>query len=341
MSARPHVLYIAPRSHTQIAFRPEVYGRFTSLFEVTANDSDQGYTTERVAREISGYDALVTGYRTPSLSRGVFDRAERLRIVCHSAGSVKGFLSAEVVTECLIPRGIRVASANGAIAFNVAEAVLGAIIMVRRQLLEHATAMRAGAPWRDMSAFWNTETLNGSTVGILGASKVGCEFSRLLAPFAVKRLVCDPFLDPDEAGRLGLGLVGLDELFLRSDIVSLHAPSIPQTRRIVDRRLLALMKPGALVVNSARGALVDHDALYEVCSSGRLAAILDVTDPEPLPVTSPLRSLPNVYIMPHITGPGRYGYWKMGEMALEALEDAFAGRPVRHEVDLSSYGSLG
>lgn len=339
-SNRPRVLYIAPRGHTRIAFNDDIYARLISVFEVTANDSEEGYTTERVAAEIGDYEALLTGYKTPQLTAEVFERANRLSVIVHSAGSLKKFISSDVVDNHLRPRGIRVADAKGAIAFNVAEAVLGAIIMVRRQLLESVNAMRQGALWRDMSAFWNTETLNGSTVGIFGASKVGREFARLLEPFAVRRIVVDDHLDPWEAGALGLELVSLEDLFSSSDIVSLHAPDTSETRGIVDSRLLGLMKPGALLVNSARGPIIDSEALIKSCEAGRIAAILDVSDPEPLPIGSPLRSMPNVFITPHIMGPGRYGYWKMGEMALEALEDHFSCRPMRHEVDLSRFSRL-
>jgi phosphoglycerate dehydrogenase-like enzyme len=103
---------------------------------------------------------------------------------------------------------------------------------------------------------------------------------------------------------------------------------------------LRRLRPGAALVNTARGAVIDHAALYEVAKQGQILVALDVTEPEPLPPDSPLRQLPNVYILPHIAGAGHYGYFKIGEMTLQALRDFFAGRPVYGAVDFSRYAQL-
>jgi phosphoglycerate dehydrogenase-like enzyme len=109
-------------------------------------------------------------------------------------------------------------------------------------------------------------------------------------------------VDAAEAAALGATLVDLDTLVATSDVVSLHAPSLPETRHLIDARRLALMPDGAVLVNTARGALVDTDALVAECAAGRLSAVLDVTEPEPLPVGHPLFGLPSVLVTPHVAG---------------------------------------
>jgi phosphoglycerate dehydrogenase-like enzyme len=106
---------------------------------------------------------------------------------------------------------------------------------------------------------------------------------------------------------------------------------------MVNRKYLRLLKDGAILLNTSRGGLIDQNALLEECRRGRIIAVLDVTDPEPLPFDSPLRRLRNVIITPHIAGLGLYGYRKIGEIILKGLEDFFAGRNVENAIDFSKY----
>ena len=134
--------------------------------------------------------------------------------------------------------------------------------------------------------------------------------------------------------------VELDALFERSDIVSLHAPSIPATRHMVGAQQLARLRDGTLLINTSRGSVLDHEALTREAGTGRFRVVLDVTEPEPLPADHPLRRLPNVFITPHTSGAGAYGYFRIGDMTLEALEACFAERPVSGAVDWSRYDLL-
>ncbi|GAB4005772.1 hypothetical protein GCM10029992_54610 [Glycomyces albus] len=140
-------------------------------------------------------------------------------------------------------------------------------------------------------------------VGIVGASRIGRAVIGLLADHGVRTLIADPYLGPREARELGAEPVGLDDLCRRSDLVSLHAPALPETAGMIDARRLALLRDGAALINTARGSLVDTAALTAECATGRISAVLDVTDPEPLPPDHPLLRLPNVFVTP--TWPGR------------------------------------
>src|SRR5262249_3946877 len=128
--SRPRVLYIPPPSHTARVFRPETYARLCRRFEVDASTSEERWTPERLAERIAGYDAVVTGWGSPPFTAAALENADRLRIVAHSAGSIKHLFPRELVEQYVVPRGLTVFSANGAIALNVAEYAVGAMIMV-------------------------------------------------------------------------------------------------------------------------------------------------------------------------------------------------------------------
>ena len=336
---KPKLLYIPTASHTKRVFKDETYQRMLEQFDVKVNETGSNYTAEQIAAEIKGIDGLVTGWGVPHLDDVVFESADKLKIITHSAGSVKGFLKG-VAEKYIVPREICVFSANGAIAYNVAEATIGLLIMACRQFMDHALVIREKGKWKDSSVPGNGIYLTGSTVGILSASKVGREVIALLKPFKVEILVHDPYLSDWDAGRMGVEKVALDDLFARSDFVSLHAPSIPETNKMVGAKQLKLLHDNAVLVNTSRGSVIDHDALLAELQTGRIMAALDVTTPEPLPQDSPLRKLTNLIITPHVSGAGNYGYFMIGTTTLNALEDFFAGKPVQGAVDFSRFAAL-
>ncbi|MGQ9513935.1 MAG: hydroxyacid dehydrogenase [Thermoproteota archaeon] len=337
---KPRILYLPTSSHTKLVFLPETFELFKKSFDVKINEKDINYTTEQVAREIEPYDGLVTGWGTPPIDSSVFENANRLKIIAHSAGSVKFMLSKDVVNRYIIQRGIKVFSANDAIAYNVAESTIGYMIMASRRFMEHALAIRYKKVWRDESIPWNGQFLSGSKVGIVGVSKVGRHVIRLLQPFDVMIIAFDPYLSEVEAEGLGIKKGSLDQIFSECNIITIHAPSTEETFHMIGERQLAFMKDGALLINTSRGSLIDHQALLTKCREGSIRVVLDVTDPEPLPPDSPLRDLENVIITPHISGAGYYGYYKIGSSTLQALLDFFAGRKVQGEVNFQNYDIL-
>jgi phosphoglycerate dehydrogenase-like enzyme len=338
--SKPRILYLPTPSHTRLVFLPDTFENFIRSFDVKVNSKESNYTTEQVAQEIENYEGLVTGWGTPPLDGSVFERAKKLKIIAHSAGSVKFMLSKEVVSKYVVPRGICVFSANEAIAYNVAESTIGYMIMASRRFMEHALAVRLKKAWREPSIPWNGQFLSGSNVGIVGASKVGRQVIRLLKPFDTRIFVYDPYLSELDAEALGVKKVGLDDVFSKCDIITIHAPSTEETFHMVGEKQFALMKDGALLINTSRGSVIDHRALLAKCREGKIRVVLDVTDPEPLPPDSPLRELENVIITPHISGAGYYGYYKIGSSTLQALLDFFAGRKVSGEVSFQNYDAL-
>ncbi|MCW4020382.1 MAG: hydroxyacid dehydrogenase [Candidatus Bathyarchaeota archaeon] len=302
-------------------FNEELLDRMKEIFDVTMNPSDKNYDTNEVVGLVKGFDGVVTSWGCPSLTSEVFEKADSLKIIAHAAGTLRSILSKDIVEKYVIPRNICVFSARRAIGLNVAEFTVGIMIAAKRRVVEHVLAFREKGVWKDPDISTNNEFLRGSIVGIVGASHVGREVIRLLKPFDVEILVYDPYLSDWEAGHLGVEKVSLEELFRRSDFVSVHAPLTEETHHLIDERHLKLMRDGTVLVNTSRGTVIDHEALLKECETQRILAALDVTEPEPLPPDSPFRKLRNVIVTPHIAGKGRYGRLKQGASTLKALED--------------------
>ena len=153
-------------------------------------------------------------------------------------------------------------------------------------------------------------------------------------------LVCDPYITTDEAETLGAVKVDLDELMRRADVVSLHTPDTDEARHIVNADNLALLKDRAIFINTARGACVDEQALIAELASGRIMACLDVTDPEPPEPDSPLYTLPNCILTPHVAGAIKQSAQRQGRLVADEITAYIEHRPLTAEVDLTQLGRL-
>lgn len=288
---------------------------------------------DAVRRRLAVAEVLFTGWGCPPLDADALELMPELRAVVHAAGSVKHH-----VTEACWERGLLVSSAAAANALPVAEYTLAAILFANKRVLDSAHAYRAARghvdPLRRYPAVGNYRR----TVGLVGASLIGRRVLELLRPFDLRVLVHDPYADPAELAALGAEAVALDELLTRSDVVSLHAPELPRTRRMLDAPRLALMPDGATLVNTARGSLVDTAALTEELVSGRLHAVLDHTEPEVLPADSPLYDLPNVLLTPHVAGALGGELDRLAASAVEELGRYAQGFAFRHPVDRARLG---
>jgi phosphoglycerate dehydrogenase-like enzyme len=280
-------------------------------------------------------DAVITGwgFRAPTVE--TLQRADRLKIICHTAGSVRG------IPRYAIEKGIIVTSARAAIARTVAEfCLLNAMILLRRYLVYTDTNPSRTGFYQAAGKRIVNETLYDKTVGLIGFGFVGRYFRELLRPFGCPTLVFDPYMSEEEASRLQVEKTDLPALLKRSKIVSLHAPDIPETRRMIGATELAMIPDGAILLNSARGRIVDTDALTEELKTGRLFSALDVTDPEPLPPDHPLRTLPNVLWTPHVAGPTTDELPRMTRMALNDLARFLRGEQPLYPITLEAYDRM-
>ncbi|MFJ2031990.1 hydroxyacid dehydrogenase [Streptosporangium sp. NPDC087985] len=271
---------------------------------------------------------LLTGWGSPLLDERALDDASGLQAVVHAAGSVKGHISPGVFA-----RGIPVSSAAAANALPVAEYTVAMILLANKAVPALAREYRARR--EDLCLVRRPLDIgnHGRTVGLVGASRTGRRVLELLRPFDLQVLLADPFVDPPAASALGARLVDLDEIFTASDVVSLHAPATADTRGMVSRRRLAAMRDGATLINTARGSLVDQDALVAELVGGRLSAVLDVTEPEVTAADSPLWELPNVVLTPHIAGALGNEVARLGSSAVDEVLRVVAGEPLLHRVD--------
>ncbi|MEV5257096.1 hydroxyacid dehydrogenase [Streptomyces anulatus] len=323
MTAPTALLAMGPGIAEQL-FGARQRARLTALV-----DTDPGLVAHRladptpeVARALAGAELLITCWGAPPLTADVLAAAPRLRAVVHAAGSVKHH-----ITPACWERGLRVTSAAGANALPVAEYTLAAILLAGKNVLPAARRyreLRAPHDWRaELAGHGNYRRC----VGIVGASRIGRRVIELLRPFDLEVLLFDPYVDAGTAARLGAEQVGLDELCARSRIVSVHAPELPATRHMIGAAQLAAMPDGATLINTSRGSLIDGDALLPELVSGRLNAVLDVTEPEVPPASSPLYDLPNVLLTPHVAGSLGDEIHRLADFALDEVARYASGLP--------------
>ncbi|MDI1462593.1 hydroxyacid dehydrogenase [Catellatospora sp. KI3] len=320
---RPQALLVMQPETFRIQFGPQELRRLRSLADlgdpIWSDDLDAPHTRARLAET----EVLLTSWGCPRLTASRLNAAPRLRAVLHCAGSVRGLVSDDVWR-----RGILVTSAAEANATPVAEFTFAAIVFAGKKA--HLLAAESRLRPADWAAVHHREDLSnyGRTIGIVGFSRIGRRVvERLRTLDTAEILVTDPYADPAAVAAAGGRLVSLDVLLAASEIVSLHLPELPQTRHAIGARELALLPDGATVVNTARGAVLDTAALERECATGRLNAILDVTDPEPLPAGSLLAQLPNVMITPHIAGSLGAETRRLSTQALDELERYVRGEP--------------
>ncbi|WP_420718079.1 hydroxyacid dehydrogenase [Streptomyces sp. H34-S4] len=276
-------------------------------------------------------EVLMTGWGCPPLTERTLGLLPSLRAVVHTAGSVKGLM-----TEAAWRRGLSVTSAAEANARPVAEYTVAAIVFANKRVLATARAYREARTQLNPLTLYPGIGNYGRTVGVIGASRIGRRVIELLRSYDAHVLVHDPYLDGAEAKALGVETVHLDELMGRSDVVTVHAPQTPETRHMLDAGRLALMRDGATLVNTARGSLVDTEALTAELVSGRLHAVLDVTHPDVLPAGSPLYDLPNVLLTPHVAGSLGNELGRLAACAAAELERYARGLPFAYAVHPAS-----
>jgi phosphoglycerate dehydrogenase-like enzyme len=290
-----------------------------SLGEVVWNWMDRDYSPEELAALLPGAEAVVTSWGSPVFTPELLTVADSLKIVGHAAGSVKHLMPREGYD-----RGIVVLSAAAIIADSVAEYTLWAMLSMQRDLIRYERLMKVDRAWKGAEENYALE-LYGKKVGIVAASMVGRRVIKLLQPFHCEVMVYDPYLSEEESQALGVRRESLEELFSTSDIVSVHAPVIPETEEMIGAQHFQAMQDGALFINTARAWVVDQAAMLRALQTGRIRAVLDVFDQEPLPADHPLRNLDNVFLTPHISGFTTESRARLVEAIADDLKRFFAG----------------
>ncbi|MGM9598144.1 MAG: hydroxyacid dehydrogenase [Eubacteriales bacterium] len=278
-------------------FPPENVSLANELGEIVWCDSREKLTADQVAERIGDCDVYVSLWGSPRLDGQILSAAPRLRLHAHLCGTVVPYVSKEEWEA-----GIRVISGNDYFARSVAEGTVAYMLTALRDIPLFGSQFKDQKKWKKPTA--RNEGLWGKTVGIISFGAIGRHLAEYLRPFGVKLLIYDVVKLPDEVLSVyGARQAGLEEIFSQADVITVHTPLFDETEHLVSARLLSMIKPGALFVNTSRGQIVDEQALCRELADGRFRAFLDVFEKEPLPADSPLYELPNVFIMPHMAGP--------------------------------------
>jgi D-3-phosphoglycerate dehydrogenase / 2-oxoglutarate reductase len=284
--------------------------------------------------EIGGYDAMV-GRSATRVSRELLDHAPRLRVVGRAGVGVDN-VDLERATEL----GIAIINAPGGNTVSVAELTFGVLLSILRHVHEAAQSMAAGE-WR-RSALGGSE-LRGRTFAIIGLGRIGSEVARRARGFGVKLIGFDPFVSEARFEELGVERTGsLEELLQRADIVTLHVPLTNQTNGMIGAPELALLRRQAIVINLARGGIVDETALAAALRGGSIAAAaLDVFSQEPLPRDHPLRSAPNLLLTPHLGASTSEAQKSVSLEACAAVRDALVTGDLSAALNAAGVGGAG
>lgn len=257
-------------------------------------------------------EVLLSGWNPPPISEDVLDRMPNLHFVAHAGGGVPGL-------ELLERRGITVVSQAAANATPTAEYAVAMILLANISAFRAQNLYRQERSYIDRELHFPDSGNYESRIGILGAGNVGRKVLSLLRRHELDLMVFDPGLCAEQIGELGARKVDLLELLATSDVISVHAPDTPGTHHMIGPAELSLVKDGVTLVNTARGRIIDQDALVAELGTGRIDAILDVTEPEVLAPDHPLHDLPNVVLTPHIAGSMGRELHRLADNSIRAL----------------------
>ncbi|MCZ8515544.1 hydroxyacid dehydrogenase [Paenibacillus filicis] len=316
-------LVLSPESRLNEVCSQACRQRLNGYFDTKWNETGRDYTKEELAGLVEDAEVIITSWGSPPLTPEALEKAVKLRAIGHAAGTVKN-----LVPRQIFDRGVKVFSAAPRIAQSVGEYCLAALLASLRHLNTFDADLKMGL-WREKGL--KGRELAGSTVGIISASSTARAFIKLLAPFGVKVLIYDPYLTEEAASRLNAQRATLEEV-MSCPIISVHAPKLPATERMLTRELIALIPDGAVFINSSRGSVLDSEAFLEKLQTGRFFAALDVFEKEPLAPEHPLRSLPNVLLTPHIAGASVQGHLSLMEEVVEDIIRSLEAEKTAYEV---------
>jgi len=297
--------------------------RITQFCDADIWPGDLPPSRDELLTRVRGMDGLVTLLSDP-ISAAVMDAAgPQLKVISQYA---VGFDNIDI--PAATARGIRVGHTPGILTDATADFAFALLMSAARRVVEGDRHTRAGQ-WKT----WGPSILLGSdfvgaTLGLVGFGRIGRAMAKRAAGFDMRVIYYDPTAQPDPAVQAE-PVGSLEELLRQSDFVSLHTPLTPATRGMINAQTLGMMKPNAVLVNTSRGQVIDQAALYDALRSGQIfAAALDVTDPEPLPLDSPLLTLPNLIVAPHIASASTHTREQMAVLTAENLIAGLKGEPL-------------
>lgn len=327
------IVLLVDKLHQEKIFGEKYYDRLKKIGELKIYNADSYDDKEYVKSFVAGATVIVTTWGSPVIDKDILDACPDLKAVVHAAGSIKPIISDE-----FIARRIRITNSAVAIGEGVAETALGFAISACKGFYQLNRDTASGI-WRE-NAFDTVIDFYDINIGVISGGYVGRHMVKLLKNFHVNIYMYDPTLTREQIKEIGAEKAELDELLSICDVVSIHAPSIPETDNMLHKRNLCLMKDKAILINTARGSVINEQDLIDELKKGRLFACIDVTNPEPPVEDNELRKLDNVILTPHIAGTTSNGLKRIALHACEEIERLVGGEKMRTEVDLDSLSKL-
>ena len=329
---KTHVLFAFARPLTQMFFTDEALADIDDISVVEKRENITDTDTLDSVLDRFPADIIVTGWGSAALTEDLMRKHPQLKYVCHCGGEIKAYIPKQLIEHGLI------ATNWGKLPSRMlGEAALMGILSCLRRTTEAHMIMHTKRSWKQTTDA-GTETLFGQRVGIFGFGASGRELVKLLKPFSCEVSAYSPFESDDVFEALDVRrMQTLDALFRHNRIISVHASLTKENYHVIDRKMLDLLQPDAVIVNTARGAIFDETALIEVLRTGALRASLDVYEHEPLPEDSPLRGLPNVQLIPHQASPTSDQYKEIGNIVADNIAKIVSGRMPENIVDEPMY----
>lgn len=322
---RPKALFVLDHASREVIYSPDDRCEIEKLGDFYAPPLSPEEVSENPSI-LEPVEVIFSGWGSPIMDKSFLDAASNLKAVFYGAGSIR-----RLATEAFWDRGISITSAYGANAVPVAEYTLSVIILSLKRFWSFSAMTRRGEGWGDhlrpMPGAFRT------TVGIVSCGMIARKLIDMLKMFDLRCLVYCPFLSAEEADELGVERCSLEDVFRRSDVVSLHTPLLPETVGLITGRLVSMMKPETTLINTSRGPIIRETEMLEVLRNRPdITAVLDVCDPEPPVPGSDITTLPNVILTPHIAGSHGPECFRLGKYMLDEFRRYLAGEPLKWQI---------
>jgi len=304
--------------------------RLCSFTDVTWNKKNTILAEDEKSKMIENVEGVITGWGDTGLTPRNLEDAQNLRIIGVIGGSVR-----EVHPEMVFKKGITIVNAAPALEDAVAEFTLSLMLCCVRGIVLLNTSLkeRRKISWGTQTPFGSEgigNNLTGKRIGLIGIGMIAKRLIQLLKPFRVEILAYDPYLPKKVAEELGVKTTSLEQVLSKSKIISLHAGLTEETYHMLGENELNIIQDDAILINTARGNLIDEKALIKRLKKGKLKAALDVFSQEPLALESGLRNLSNVILTPHRAGITKAVYKNIGMIVVKDFKLFFSGNPPKN-----------
>lgn len=330
----PEIMMAMPEKLVRKFFADDDLDRLRALGTVHLSPTPTDHRSTAALDLLARAEIVITGWGSDLLTGDLIAQAPHLKLVVHSAGTVR-----KVVSPDAFARGVRVSSQTSLNATPVAEYTLAMILLSAKDVFRSARLYGQMRAFIDREKHFSHAGVYRRKVGFIGLSLISRQTIDLLRPFGTEMMVFSRHLGAAEAAELGVRAVSLEELMSSAEVISLHSADTPANYRMLGAEQLALIQDGATFINTARGRLVDQDALIAELRTGRFDAILDVADPDVTVPDSPLWEMDNVLLTPHFAGSVGQELFRLGNGVVTDIENYLTEQPLGGEITAETYSA--